>query len=83
MTMQNWHGPVDSLLESLTMPKVDWSKAQIMSGLRSKAKKRMPRFEWNDSVFSIYGLYKNGLIYSVSALEELSKKINLDSRLQL
>jgi hypothetical protein len=82
VTMQSWHNPTDNLLESLNLPNIDWSKAEIMSGLRSKAKKRMPRFEWNDSILSIFGLYKNGLMYSVSALEELSKKINLDSRLQ-
>lgn len=81
-TMWSWREGIDELFENLDLKHIDWGKAFLITGLRSKAQKRMPRFYWDEDVFSIYGLYKNGLMYSVKALEELSTKIQLDSKLQ-
>lgn len=82
-TMLSWQSEVDQLFNELNMPVVNWKAVGIITGLRSKAQKRIPNFSWRDSVFTVFGLYKNGLMYSVKALDELSIKLRLDSKIQL
>lgn len=83
----SWRPAIDELFKFHQLAPIDWEQGSFVSGLRSKGKKRLPRFEWIErdqmAIFHVSGLYKNGLMYSVSALSQLQERVKLHSKLQL
>jgi hypothetical protein len=70
----------------LSLPK--FSISNLKSGVRLKAKKRLPywgritnKYNSNSKIYSIHGLYKNGYIYSFYGAETLSKLFENDLNL--